>query len=323
MARQSNQELKLGKIAKALLITTLVIVLPGIGWSLFGWLHLLMPLVAFYTLSYYGGYTGKRVLSIAVAISLGVYLVRGDFELFAFCFILLTSGYVLFLSAERGDSPVLSGLKGSLALGIGWVALLVAASGGIEGSIYGQLLSSIDEGVVEALELYRQSSDISPETLLVIESSLHWMKVYIPLIMPSILGGFVLAITCLAMALGNLLLQKNIGKAPWPSFRYWQLPDKIIWLAIVAGLLALLSIQPFRSIGINSLILICIVYCFQGMAVTVFLLKKWKVPRLLRSLFYVMIVFQSFGTLILLILGVIDIWLDFRKLKQITVDSQK
>jgi uncharacterized protein YybS (DUF2232 family) len=121
------------------------------------------------------------------------------------------------------------------------------------------------------------------------------------------------------MILGNVLLLKTSGNAPWTSCRYWQLPEKVIWLVIGAGLLAMLPIQIIRPIGINSLVLLSIVYCFQGISIAVFFMNKWNVPILLRSFFYVMIIFQSLGTFILLIVGIADIWFDFRKLKQETI----
>ena len=149
------------------------------------------------------------------------------------------------------------------------------------------------------------------------------MKVIVPLIMPSILGSFILVITWFTMVLGNMLLLKTSGNAPWVKYRYWQLPEKIIWIVIATGLLALMPIQPFRTIGINCLVLLSIVYCFQGMSIAVFFMNKWNVPLLLRSFFYVMIIFQSFGTLLLLIFGIADIWFDFRKLKQKAVNQPK
>lgn len=220
-----------------------------------------------------------------------------------------------FFSAERHDSPSLSGLKGSLVIAAGWALILTVLSFGSEVSAYGQLVNSLDEGIGEALTYYRQSGDISADTLAMLEATLYQMKIIIPLIMPSILGSFILVITWFTMVLGNILLLKTSGKTPWVNYRYWQLPEKLIWVVIGTGILALLPIHPFRTIGINCLVLLSIVYCFQGLSITVFLMNKWKVPLLLRSFFYVMIVFQSFGTLILLVLGIADIWFDFRKLK--------
>jgi uncharacterized protein YybS (DUF2232 family) len=316
VASQGNQQPEIGRIVRTILLSSLVIVLPGLQWSLLGWLHIFLPLIAFYTLSSFGGYTGKRLLIISVAISLVVYLLLRNFDLFVFSFALLFSGYVLFYSADRHDPPALSGLKSALALAGSWVVIFTVLSFGSEVSAYGQLVSSLDDGISEALEYYQHSGDISADTLVVLEATLYRMKVIVPLVMPSILGSFILIITWFTMVLGNMLLLKTSGHAPWVRYRYWQLPDKIIWVVIGTGLLALLPIQPFRTIGINCLVLLSIVYCFQGMSIAVFFMNKWNVPLLLRSFFYVMIVFQSFGTLILLVFGIADIWFDFRKLKQ-------
>ncbi len=315
MANQGNEQPKIGKIIRTLLLASLVIILPGLHWSLFGWVHIFLPLVAFYTLGIYGGYTGKRLLLTATVISLIVYVLLSNFDLFIFSFALLLAGYALFFSAERGDPPALSGLKCSLVLLGGWGIVLVILSMGSDVSLYGQLVSSLDEGIGEAVSYYRQSKDISADTLVILEATLNQMKVIVPLIMPSIFGSFILIITWITMILGNMLLLKTSGNAPWPEYQYWQLPEKMIWFAIGSGLMALLPIGIFRIIGINSLVLLSIVYCFQGLSIAVFLMKKWNVPLMLRSFFYVMIIFQSFGTVVLLVVGIADIWFDFRKLK--------
>jgi uncharacterized protein YybS (DUF2232 family) len=313
--KQGNEQLDAGRILRTILLTSLVIVLPGLHWSLFGWLHIFFPLLAFCTLGSYGGFTGKRLLITSVAISLIVYLLLKNFDLFIFSIALLLSGYVLFFSAERNESPALSGFKGSLALTGGWIAIFTILSMGSEISSYGQLIKSLDDGIGDAIDFYRQGGDVSGEILVMLET----MKVIIPLIIPSILGSFILIITWFTMILGNVLLLKTSGNAPWTSCRYWQLPEKVIWLVIGAGLLAMLPIQIIRPIGINSLVLLSIVYCFQGISIAVFFMNKWNVPILLRSFFYVMIIFQSLGTFILLIVGIADIWFDFRKLKQETI----
>ncbi|MGB3212552.1 MAG: DUF2232 domain-containing protein [Desulforhopalus sp.] len=315
MENQENEQPKIGRIIRTILLVSLITILPGLQWSIFGWLHLFLPLLAFYTMASFGGFTGKRLLVISVGISLVLYLLLKQFDLFIFSFILLLSGYVLFLSAERHDPPALSGFKSAITLAGGWLAVITFASFGSEVSAYGQLVNSLDEGIGEALTYYRQSQDISAETLVVLEATLQRMKVIVPLIMPSILGSFILVITWFTMVLGNMLVLKTSGSSPWVNYRYWQLPEKLIWLAIGTGILAILPLSPFRAIGINSLVLLSIIYCFQGMSIAVFFMNKWNVPLLLRSFFYVMIIFQSFGTLILLIFGIADIWFDFRKLK--------
>lgn len=315
MVSEGKEQPQIGSIVRSILLASLILVLPGIQWSLFGWLHIFLPLLAFYLLWSYGRYTGSRLLLSAVGIAALAYLILGSFELFVFTSVLLLSGYVLYRSAERGDKPPISGLKGSLALAGGWAVVLAILSIGSEISAYGQLIGTLDEGIVEALEYYRQSETISAETLVILEATLYRMKVVVPIIMPAVLGSLVMLLVWFTMVTGNLLFSRVGHPAPWTGYRNWQLPEKLIWVAIGTGVFALLPLQPVRNIGINCLILLSIIYCFQGFSIAVFFMNKWNVPILLRSFFYVMIVFQSFGTILLLILGIADIWFDFRKIK--------
>jgi hypothetical protein len=53
-----------------------------------------------------------------------------------------------------------------------------------------------------------------------------------------------------------------------------------------------------------------------------FFLHKWNVPQVVRYLLYAMMLFQSFGTVLLLILGIGEVWFDPRGLKKKNQDSQ-
>lgn len=315
VANRDGNQPAIGRIINSLLFSAVVIVLPGIEWSLFGWLHLFLPLLSFFILSRYGGHTGMRILAISLAISLGAYLVIGRFDLFVFSLALLVSGYVLFLCAERADKPFISGLKTSVTLAASWIVVLALIPFDSAGSAYGQFISTFDAGINEALLYYRQSDSVTADTLIMLETTLNQMRVIVPIIMPSILGSFILIITWFTMVIGNRLMLKLSGQSPWELYRYWQLPEKLIWLGILVGLLSLIPAHIPRSIGVNGLILLSVVYGFQGLAVAVFLMNKWRVPLLFRSFLYVMIIFQTFGTILLLIFGIADIWFDFRKLK--------
>lgn len=316
MATQDKDQPAIGRIVRAVLLASLILVLPGVQWSMFGWLHMFLPLLGFYILRVHGGYSGRRLLLSAVVMAGVVYLFLGSLDLFIFSLALLFSGYVLERSAADGDKPHLSGLKGVLALAGGWLVVVAVLSIGSETSAYTQLVNTLDEGIGEALDHYRSSSTISAETLVVLEATLHRMKTIIPVIMPAILGSLTLFIVWFTMVTGNMLHSRTEQKTAWGEYRFWQLPEKLIWIAIGTGIFALLPLQPLRNIGINGLILLSTVYSFQGLAIAVFFMYKWNVPLLLRSFFYVMLIFQSFGTVVLLIVGISDIWFDFRKLKQ-------
>jgi uncharacterized protein YybS (DUF2232 family) len=315
VASQGYEQPEIRGIIVAILLASLALVLPGIQWSLFGWLYMLLPLIAFFIFCRFGGHTGKKLLLTAAIISLVANLLLGSFDLFLFSCAMLIPGFVLHQSAKRGEAPSLSGLKGSLAFVGGWLIVVFIAAAGSEVSVYDQMLQTLDQVLTESLEHYRRSGDISVETLVVIEATISQMKVIIPAIMPGILGSIILLVTWMTMAVGNILVEKSCGFSAWPSFHQWQLPEKLIWTVIVTGALILIPVEPLPKIGVNCILLLIIIYCFQGFSITVFFMNKWKVPHLLRSFFYVMIVFQSLGTIILLLFGIVDIWVDFRKLK--------
>ena len=301
-------------IISIILLVFLTLVLPGVQWRLFGWLHILLPMVSFFLLSRYGMHTGNRLLLSSVGLAFVLFLVLQRIDFFFLALSLLPVGYVLFHSANNKESPAMSGMKAALAMTGCSFIVFAGLSIGSEVSFYSQLLATLDEGISEALEYYRVSGSISGETLVLLENTLHQMKVIVPIILPAILGSFVLLVTWFTMVVGNRLVFKVCGQAPWEQYRCWQLPERLIWVVILLGAFTLIPAHPIRVIGINGLILVSIVYCFQGMAIAVFFMDKWHIPILFRSFFYVMIVFQSFGTVLLLFLGIADIWFNFRKL---------
>lgn len=315
MTSTDQGKLEVGKILTAILTTTAIIILPGIAWELFGWLHLLLPLLAFGILCKFGEYTGKKFLATATIISLICFLFLGNIDLFAFSAIFLFSGYMLFTSYQRGESVALSGFKTALTIGIGWSVVLAFFTWGSDISPYRQLITTLDTGISEALTYYRDSENVAPETMVMLESTLSQMKVIIPLIMPAILGSLILLVTWLTMLLGNTLVIRQNGTSRWQNYGYWQLPDKVIWLAIIMGGMTLLPVSMVKAVAVNVLILLSLVYSFQGLAVAVFYMNKWNVPVLMRSFFYVMMIVQTFGTIILLVIGIADVWLDLRKIK--------
>lgn len=315
MGIEVTEQPRVGTIFRTILLLVLVIILPAVNWSLFGWMQMFLPLTAFVLPSRFGAFAGGRMLLTAAVLALVAYALLRSLDMYLFSSTLLFSGYVLFLSAQRRNSPSLSGLKGCLALAAAWLVMMTVFSFGAELSSYGRLLQALDEGLATTGQYYQESESVTTDNLLVLESTILQLRAIVPVILPAMLGFVILALVWFTMVVGNLLLLRTGGNAPWPDYRYWQLPEKLVWLLILAAGMILMPVPLVRAIGINLVILLSVVYCFQGLAITIFFMNKWKVPILFRSFFYVMIVFQSLGTLALLILGIAENWIDFRKLK--------
>jgi uncharacterized protein YybS (DUF2232 family) len=271
----------------------------------------------------YGLFTGNRFIIAGAGLSLFVGLVTQTFDLLFFSLSLLPAGYMLAQSGMRGDSPAYSGLKGTATLVACW-ALLIGGIGLTSGvSPYGSLIDALNSGIDEAISHYRQNETLAPDALMMLETTLMQMKVVMPIIMPAIFFSCALFLVWFTMVIGNRLAVRFCNREVWPRYRYWRLPDKLIWLVIGSAVLSFLPFGVVRSVAVNLLILLSIIYCFQGFSVCVFFMNKWNVPLLFRSFIYVMIVFQSFGTLLLLIIGVADIWFDYRKLSAPETGSDK
>lgn len=311
---QANTQPEIKRIFGNILLIFAALTLPGIAWGLFGWMHLFLPMLVFLLVTRHGIHIGNRFVLAGVSLALIVGVATRTLDSLLFSFSLLPLGYMLAHSGMRGESPARSGLKGASIQTVTWIVLLFALGVIQDASPYGSIVETINGGIDEALAQYRGAGGLEPDVMIAIEATFYQAKRIIPIILPALFIGCTFFATWFTMAIGNRIALRVYQKRVWTRYRYWELPDRLIWLGIVCAGLAVLPIDGIRITSINILILLSIVYCFQGLSVCVFFMNKWNVPILFRSFIYVMVIFQSFGTLVLLIAGIADIWADFRKL---------
>ncbi|MBT8333959.1 MAG: YybS family protein [Deltaproteobacteria bacterium] len=305
---------------KYTVLFALIVLLPGMQGAVFGWMYFFVPLAVFFYL--YKWKYGTRFVLAGLLIAAPVSLALSSFGTLISTATLVPAGYILAQSAFQGDSPTMSGIKGTIVLASCWLVLLIGQTIVTGINPISDFLSTIDVGVEAALEYYRQSDSMTPDTMVLLEQSFYQMKEIMPKVMPSIILGLSLLIIWFTMLSGNVMVRRVTGYQPWAEHRTWQLPDKVIWPFIGSALVVLLPLGAIRVIGVNALISLSLVYFFQGFSILVFFMHKWKVPLLLRAFFYGMMLFQSFGTILLLIVGIGDVWLDIRRIKpQDTNDS--
>jgi len=107
-------------------------------------------------------------------------------------------------------------------------------------------------------------------------------------------------------------------RAEWLAIehlREWKSPEALVWGLIICGFSFFLpALGLIQVIAFNLLVVISAYYFAQGLAVIGFFFHKNKVPRFLRGLTYVLIVFQQIFTLLVVGLGLFDLWGDFRRL---------
>ena len=100
-----------------------------------------------------------------------------------------------------------------------------------------------------------------------------------------------------------------------PPLFYWSAPEWLIFVVLGAGFLLLLPVTAVRVFSLNLVMVLALLYFFQGVAVVAALFHRWELPRLLRLMGYFLVFLNPFIFLIIT-LGLMDIWLDFRRLQQ-------
>ena len=304
------------KYVQHILLVTAVILLPGLLGALFGWVHGLLPLLIFYYLKRYGRIKGKKFILFGCVLACVAGLAFQVLGQLLFSLTLIPLGFILADSTDNGDSINLAGIKGTLALIASWVLVTSMLTFGLEQHPYILLINSLNQGMDEAIKYYKDNSSVPAETLYLLEQTFVQMKLWIPKVMPGILTCITVLITWFTMAIGNRMLHKNTGSGPWPEYRFWLLPERLVWILIVSAIFVVMPMEPGRTIGINILMVSGLLYCFQGISIMLFYFSKWNVPLFLRTLIYVLLFFQTFGVVLLGILGVADVWFDIRRLNR-------
>ncbi len=314
----NQEEDKKGRIEfiQRILLVSAVILLPGLLGALFGWVQGLLPLLVFYYLRRYGSNRGRKFILVGCVLACITALVLQMLEQVMFSLTLLPMGFILAESVKNNESISLAGIKSVLALAGSWLLVTTVLSFGLDHHPYVLLLSSLNQGMTEAIAYYKVNSSMSADTMYLLEQSFSQMKIWIPKVMPGILTCITVIITWFTMAVGNRMLHKNTGSGPWPEYKLWTLPEKLVWILIFSTIFVILPLEPGRTIGINVLMVSGLLYCFQGIAIMLFYFSKWNVPIFLRTLIYVLLFFQTFGVILLGVLGVIDVWTDTRRLRK-------
>jgi uncharacterized protein YybS (DUF2232 family) len=165
------------------------------------------------------------------------------------------------------------------------------------------------------LALYK-SMGVSEESLVQLANSLEQIQYVLVRIVPAMVIGSTLLVVWI-----NLLLAKGVLTAKgffFPDFgalNHWKAPDALIWLLIGCGGMLLIPGSSLKMLGLNGLLVLLTVYFLQGIAVVSYYFEKKKFPRALRLFLYTLIALQQFILLLIIGLGLFDMWLNFRKLK--------
>ncbi len=126
-------------------------------------------------------------------------------------------------------------------------------------------------------------------------------------------------------SLGYLLFAYRLNPAQHPagtlsSFRRWKVPFWVMPVLMVVILGRLFGPASVQLAADNCIAFLCVYYCISGLSLIEFYLTRYHFSRLMKVLFYIMLVFtQLIGFFAAALLGFIDSFADWRKIHQLSI----
>lgn len=295
---------------RGVVLTTAMLTLPsltpGMAWLLF---FSAVPIV-YFPLAL-GVDKGFRIIFHATLISCGISLLAGTSALLLMSISLLPTGFVVGQSLNRRRSVIDAFSRGTALLGMTWMTTAILISGLNQVNLYHEVLKEIDAGLVTASEVYSQAPDIPLDVKAELQPAFARIREVTPKIFPGLLAVITLSTVWLNILLSNWLLRKK-GLSGWEDMSQWRFPEPLVWVFIsAAGMLFLPG--TMSVIGLNLMIIMVSLYFMQGFEVLNHLCLKWSVPNPIRLMIIFFLVIQAYGFILLALLGIADIWADFRK----------
>ncbi len=299
---------------RAILLTSLLCSLPALS-PVFEGLRTFIPLAPFYYSTTMGEKVSRHICLFAFIITGIVSLLAGNIGNALFPLTLFPVGLALAWALKRKKSIAWAGLTATLLVLAGWLigALLFWQASGT--NPYSAALSVMDHAFASMAEAYTSSGDFAPEVAAEIEQGFIDARRQLPRIFPALLIISAMLVSWLNMALGNRLLDRHAPDyAAWPPYRCWRLPDNLIWLVILAGIMMIPPVTSLKTVGLNGLLITGTLYFFQGLAVLFAMMERWNPPRPIRIFIYIFIFIQTYSLVLLALLGIIDVWKDLGKI---------
>jgi uncharacterized protein YybS (DUF2232 family) len=295
---------------RAIVLTSLFCGLPAIS-PVFDLLRTFIPLAAFYFSVTQGQKAGHHICLVSFIIAGLVSLFARDIGNAIFPLTLFPVGFILAWAMEKRKTVAWAGLSATLLVLLGWVigGLLFWQSTGL--NPYTEGLAAMDQAFATMAETYKTSGNFPPDVVAEIERGIDQARQKLPRIFPALLVMSAIFISWLNLALGNRLIERHAPKQTvWPPYRFWRLPENLVWLLILAGFFMIMPVSALKTIGLNSILILGCIYFFQGLAVLFAMLARWDAPRPIRVFIFIFIFIQTYSIVLLAVLGIIDTWKD-------------
>jgi len=305
----SRQTETIGAIAVTALIFTVPAAFVGLEW-----LHCLIPLPAYYFLSVYGQKRGAVIIAWALGIAVGITFWTGTLPGLLFSLTLLPIGFILARADRKNESAQRAGIQSVGYLVLVWLVTGWLISMASNSNPYLDLRQSLDKGFEATFALYRDTGHFPAGDLEAIKTLIAQLRELVARLFPALLLTSIICTVWLNIVLGLWLLKKrDPSRTDREDLKNWRLPELLVWLVIITGIALLIPDEKLHTVGLNVGLVLLILYFSQGLAVVSSLMQKWSLPITIRIITYCLLFLQVYGLGFVAVLGLADVWVDFRK----------
>lgn len=204
------------------------------------------------------------------------------------------------------------------AVAMGATALFFALSAGTSmAAMYENTLGRVRTLVTESITAYEKAG-MPAEQLAILKENAEPIALWAVRIFPA-----TTAVLYLGLFLTNYVTYAALQRrwsflppaAPIEGTR-WSPPERTVFAFIAGGLLLLAPGDAAMVGGTNLLIITGAVYFITGLCIVQFWFEKARFPRFLSWVVYILVLVQPFMIAGMAVLGLFDLWFDFRKIRR-------
>lgn len=265
---------------------------------------------------YYSLKGGRPVGAAIVAVSALVLGVMADGITIA---IYLLQGGVLamllpyFLAEGKGTAR---SLAYAVAINLAVIVMLSVTYAAVrEINVDRQILKGIETSIAQTASLYEKAG-LKGDELETLKEGLARAGEQMGRVYPAMMIISLISIAGLNMLALARLSSRLPEKPVFGSFRDFRNPEPLVWGLIAAGFALLVPDLSVSRIALNVLIVTIFMYFMQGLAVVLHYFARAATPQFLKIIFYVLLLIQPYLAIGLALIGIFDIWGNFRTPKQ-------
>lgn len=266
------------------------------------------PLPACYYSLKGGRWVGVAIVAVSAAvlgvmadgITLVLYLLQGG---------VLAIMLPYFLGEGKGAAR---SLAYSVAVNLAVIVVLAVAYAAVrEVSLDRQVLKGIETSIAQTATLYEKAG-LKGDELATLKEGLSRAGEQLGRVYPAMMIISLIGIAGLNMLALSGLSARLPDKPVIGSFRDFKNPEPLVWVLIAAGFALLVPDDSVSRIALNVLIVTIFMYFIQGLAVVLHYFARAATPQFLKVIFYILLLIQPYLAIGLALIGIFDIWGNFR-----------